>query len=238
MNNHADKTEKSKNQSLANVFPHKQTGSKSPLQFVDNRPEAVVQRKLQELANSSPQVEQGTQLQAMANFYSAQQQNPIQMMENTDLTNAVKSGSPATYKVGSKYVKKWKNNGDQKSQTMQNNWDNANTAGVRTPTYAREQLTDTNEYVFWSNECKGSDFFQHSKPGKPTLLKSWLDQGHGDGYLKRLSTMFRNAKMGDPQGFFESGNNGAFEFMDIQQMGSGQMGEYADYIDQKLGNIE
>lgn len=234
MNTHTDKTLESKIQSVANIITQKQSGFESTFQFVDNRPETVAQRKLQETANNSPQAKQA----AMANNFSAQQQNPIQMMADTDLTNEVKSGSPATYKVGSKYVKKWTNHGDQRSQTMQNNWDNANAVGVRTPTYKREKLTDNNEYVFWSNECKGSGFFQHSKPGKPALLKSWLDQEHGNGYLKRLRTMFRNAKMGDPQGFFEWGNNGAFEFMDIQQMGAGQMGEYADYIDQKLGESE
>lgn len=204
-----------KSRAVANSVTQKKSNGKQDFGFVDNRLEAISQRKL----------------------FNVVQQNPvnvIQMMADTDLTNQVKPGSPATYKVGSKYVKKWTNLGDQRSQTMQNNWDNANTAGVRTPTYKREQLTDTNEYVFWSNECKGSGFFQHSKPGKPALLKSWLDKEHGDGYLKRLSTMFRNAKMGDPQGFFEWSNNGAFEFMDIQQMGGGQMGEYADYIDQKL----
>ncbi len=173
------------------------------------------------------------QLQSKVNF-----NGPIQLLAKTDLTNKVKDGSPATYKVDDKYVKKWTNHGDQRSQTMLGHWDTADAAGVRVPSYKREKLTDENDYVFWSKACKGDQFFQHSKAGKPALLKKWLDQPHGDGYLKRLKTMFTNAKMGDPQGFFESGNNGAFEFMDIQQMGAGQMGEYADYIDNKLNGAD
>lgn len=160
----------------------------------------------------------------------------IQMLLATDLNqnNIVKSGSPATYKVDQKYVKKWAGNGATQSQNMLANWDAANAAEVRTPSYKREQFSDTKDWFFWSNGCKGTEFFQHSKSGKETLLKDWIDRKHGDGYLKRLSIMFRNAKMGDPQGFFEDKNNGAFEFMDIQKMGGGQMDGYADYIDQNL----
>ncbi len=62
MNTHADKTQENKSQSLANEISQKQSGGESTFQFVDNRPEAIVQRKLQ----------------AMADNYSTQQQNPIQ----------------------------------------------------------------------------------------------------------------------------------------------------------------
>lgn len=94
MNTHADKTQENKSQSVANAVSHRQSSSESTFQFVDNRPEAVAQRKLQELANNSPrarqlkaiqeiankspQVKQAAQLQEMANNYSAQQQIPIQ----------------------------------------------------------------------------------------------------------------------------------------------------------------
>ena len=67
MNTHADKSQEKKSQSSANETSHKQNGSKSTFQFVDNRPEAVAQRKLQEMTNSSPQVAQLKSIQEMAN---------------------------------------------------------------------------------------------------------------------------------------------------------------------------
>jgi hypothetical protein len=77
MNTHADKRQESKSQSVANAVSQKQNDSKSTFQFVDNRPEAVAQRKLQEMANN----------------YSAQRQQPIQKKENnTGLPDNLKSG--------------------------------------------------------------------------------------------------------------------------------------------------
>lgn len=47
--------------------------------FVDNRSEAIAQRKLQEMGNNIPQAKQNVQLQAKADNYSARlQQQPIQ----------------------------------------------------------------------------------------------------------------------------------------------------------------
>jgi len=56
MNTHADKTQKNESQSVANVVSQKKSGGKSTFQFVDNRPEAVAQRKLQELVNNNTDV--------------------------------------------------------------------------------------------------------------------------------------------------------------------------------------
>jgi hypothetical protein len=109
MNTHADKTQENKSQSVAANSSQMQSGDESSFQFVDNRPEAVAQRKLQEMANNSPRVsqlkafqemannspqaKQAAQLQAMADNYSAQQQNPIQKKENnTGLPDNLKSG--------------------------------------------------------------------------------------------------------------------------------------------------
>ncbi|MES2332099.1 MAG: hypothetical protein V4539_20995 [Bacteroidota bacterium] len=58
MNIYADKTQKNKSQSVANGIIQKRGDSESTIQFIDNRPEAVAQRKLQELANSRSQVYQ------------------------------------------------------------------------------------------------------------------------------------------------------------------------------------
>ncbi|MEP3386629.1 MAG: hypothetical protein ABJO02_00490 [Reichenbachiella sp.] len=52
MNTHADKTQVNKSQSVSAASSLIQSRGKATFQFVDNRPEAVAQRKLQELANS------------------------------------------------------------------------------------------------------------------------------------------------------------------------------------------
>jgi hypothetical protein len=98
MNTYADKTQENKSQSGANAISQKQNNGKSTSQFVDNRPEtlqirelqemassrpeAVAQRKLQEMAKNSPQAQQASQLQAMAYNHSIQQQQAIQKKEN------------------------------------------------------------------------------------------------------------------------------------------------------------
>ena len=93
MNTHADKTQENKSQSISNGESQIQISGESPFQFVDNRPEAIAQRKLQDLANNSPQARQAAQLQAMADNYSAQQKSIIQMKENnTGLPDNLKSG--------------------------------------------------------------------------------------------------------------------------------------------------
>jgi hypothetical protein len=67
MNTHADKTQKNKSYSVANAFTQKQSGGKSTFQFVDNRPETIAQRKLQEMANNSRQSMQLKSFQKKAN---------------------------------------------------------------------------------------------------------------------------------------------------------------------------
>ncbi|NBP67375.1 MAG: DUF4157 domain-containing protein [Cytophagia bacterium] len=109
MNTHADKTLENKSRAVANSLPKQKSNGESTFQFVDNKPEAVAQRKLQEMANNSPkamqlkafqemannsrQAKQAAQLQAMADNYSARQQQPIQKKENnTGLPDNLKSG--------------------------------------------------------------------------------------------------------------------------------------------------
>lgn len=76
MKTYADKTKESKSQSMANAFFQKRAGGQSAFQFVDNRPEALSQRKLQEMAD---------------NYTS--QQHPIEKEENkTGLPDNLKSG--------------------------------------------------------------------------------------------------------------------------------------------------
>ena len=51
-----EKTTENKRKSIANSVMPKESGGEHPFQFVDNRPEAVVQRKLKEMADNSPQM--------------------------------------------------------------------------------------------------------------------------------------------------------------------------------------
>lgn len=71
MNRHAEHTTESKNKVVASGFSAKKGGSKSAFQFSDNRPEAVAQRKLQEMADNSPQARTAAQLQALTDSYIA-----------------------------------------------------------------------------------------------------------------------------------------------------------------------
>lgn len=54
MNSYADKTLQNKNQSAAGMPYQKQNNGKPTFQFIDNRPEAVAQRKLQEITKTNP----------------------------------------------------------------------------------------------------------------------------------------------------------------------------------------
>ncbi len=54
MNTYADKKQENKSQSVANTVAQKRSGDESLFQFVDNRPEAFAQRKLQEMSTNSP----------------------------------------------------------------------------------------------------------------------------------------------------------------------------------------
>ncbi|MBW2663244.1 MAG: DUF4157 domain-containing protein [Deltaproteobacteria bacterium] len=83
----------SKSRAIANSVVQNKSKVKQCFGFVDNRPEAAAQRKLQEVANKKPQAKQAAQLQTMANNLESQQQQPIQTKENkTGLPDNLKSG--------------------------------------------------------------------------------------------------------------------------------------------------
>jgi hypothetical protein len=67
MDIHAGKTQVNNSQSVANAHSQKQGDSEATDLFVDNRPEAIAQRKLQEAINNSPRVQQLKPYQAMVN---------------------------------------------------------------------------------------------------------------------------------------------------------------------------
>lgn len=85
MNTHADKSQGNKSQPVANTIAPRKSGGEPAFQFVDYRPEAVAQRKLQEMANSSPQVSQLKRFQYMINNSpKAKQATQLQeVVENT-----------------------------------------------------------------------------------------------------------------------------------------------------------
>lgn len=123
MNTHANKAQENtlpakrqESQSVANEVSQKQRGSKFSFRFADNRPEAVGQRKLQEIADNSPQVKQLRYFQEIANKstpakqtaqllaiddnHSAQQQQPIQKKENiTGLPDSKTTSSNVAQRV-------------------------------------------------------------------------------------------------------------------------------------------
>jgi len=100
MNTQADKTQENKSQSVANTSYQKQSSGKSTFQFVDNRPEAILQRKLQETTNNSPQVKQMRVIQRMMNNSIVVQLNG----EWTKFQKAVDSGT-ITIEISAKQIK-------------------------------------------------------------------------------------------------------------------------------------
>ena len=81
MNTHRDKTQVNKGQSVANEVSRKQRSRNSTFQFVDNRPEAAAQRKLQELVNKSPRAEKASQLSTIINSKAATIQRAVTFAE-------------------------------------------------------------------------------------------------------------------------------------------------------------
>jgi hypothetical protein len=84
MSTHHDKTEENKNQANADSIAQQQPGSTPAVQFVDNRPEAAMQKKLQHMANNNPQVQQLKAIQQMAdNSPQVQQLKAVQQMADS-----------------------------------------------------------------------------------------------------------------------------------------------------------
>jgi len=122
LNTHADKRQQNKSQANANELSQQQSGGESTFQFLDIRPEAIAQRKLQEtannnpravqfkliqeMANNSPQVKQTAQFQAMAHAHtipSVQKhgiEEALQMKADTVQKNENTTGLPDNLKSG------------------------------------------------------------------------------------------------------------------------------------------
>lgn len=97
MNTHTDKNHENKDHSIAIEVNRMKNVNKSSFQLVDNRPETIVQRKLQQIANNNPQVEQLKAFQEVANS-SAQAENSNETVPrvlgqiNGKCKNTIKNG--------------------------------------------------------------------------------------------------------------------------------------------------
>lgn len=116
MNIHVDKTENNKSHAVANAVSQKQNGGESSFQFADNRPEAIAQRKLQEMANNTQKAKETTQLQSMADNFGQINNSIVQLSQpgskgdqksrgvaraNHSYTATYKNGTTSTFQAGS-----------------------------------------------------------------------------------------------------------------------------------------
>ncbi|WP_417237452.1 hypothetical protein [Bizionia paragorgiae] len=77
-----NKSKENKGRTLDNFVTQKQSVGRQGLDLLDNRSEAIAQRKLQEVVSNSPQTKQVDQLQSMTDNDSAYQQKLFQKKEN------------------------------------------------------------------------------------------------------------------------------------------------------------
>ncbi|MDG0803407.1 hypothetical protein [Pectobacterium polaris] len=87
-----EKPKENKNRAVADSITQKKSNVKQGVGVVDNRPEAIAQKKLQELMNDSPQRKHITQLQSMTNVNgksASQNTGVIQRVQTMTITNTV-----------------------------------------------------------------------------------------------------------------------------------------------------
>ena len=90
---YASKTQKDKSVSNAKQASQIKNNDTTNSQFLDNRPEAIAHRKLQEMAAHNQKAKQVSQLQPSTNNNSTQQDSALQQRENnTGLPNHLKTG--------------------------------------------------------------------------------------------------------------------------------------------------
>lgn len=86
MLSHAHRKQGTKSQSNAGTASLSYSKGNTAFRFIDNRPEAMVQRKLQEAANKNPRNLSFTQLKKWANEFKASQANPLQAIKQNNKT--------------------------------------------------------------------------------------------------------------------------------------------------------
>ncbi|MBL0701866.1 MAG: hypothetical protein JJV91_00085 [Desulfosarcina sp.] len=83
----AEKTKENRGRAVANSVTQKNKGAQQGVGVVDNRPEAIVQRKLQEMANNSSEAKQTAQFQAMCdNDFVGNRPEAVQQMQLKAIT--------------------------------------------------------------------------------------------------------------------------------------------------------
>ncbi len=92
MKTSANNTQESNQVAIANDPSKKQDLQGAAIQFTDNRPEAFTQRKLQDMADQSLQVNKAFQLQAMADKHVLQQKPVQKKKHDTGLPDQLKAG--------------------------------------------------------------------------------------------------------------------------------------------------
>lgn len=88
MNTYSNQTQDNKSQSKTSKVAQEKSSDKNPFQFVDNRPEAIAQRKMQILANNSPQTKKAVQFKTIANNSNTSRLLPIQKLASKKLEGA------------------------------------------------------------------------------------------------------------------------------------------------------
>ncbi len=86
MSKYATKKEQPQSRAIANNISAQKNNEKTSHQFIDNRPVAIAQRKLQEIANNSQQVKQLNAFQTSVNnnqFFNKSiiQRQPVALSE-------------------------------------------------------------------------------------------------------------------------------------------------------------
>jgi hypothetical protein len=89
----ADRTKSNKSQSVANDNSQSKSHGNKSVKSIDNRPEAVVQQKLQDIVKDSPRANQTAQLKAMVDKSTGGDQSLFQRKKNnTGLPDNLKGG--------------------------------------------------------------------------------------------------------------------------------------------------
>jgi hypothetical protein len=94
MNTHADKTQENKNEVVGTQNTPNSAGSESTFQFVDNRTETIIQRKLHDIANNGPELSHLSYIQSMANNAPVQTKRMSKsQLQNMGFTGPHQGGS-------------------------------------------------------------------------------------------------------------------------------------------------
>lgn len=103
MNIHANKTIENNSKTVAHNFSKKKINKESTLQFTDNRPEAITQRKQQEMINDHFKVKNSDQLQSVTPpFVSLNTKEKIVQREIIQGTKVVLEGGYPCFALGGK----------------------------------------------------------------------------------------------------------------------------------------